>query len=54
MKPIITRLHHWLTWKTVCAWCKPQRRIKGAPWAQQITHGMCKTCYDKAMKGIPR
>lgn len=43
-RSLCQRLAHWWTFKTVCAWCQPQRRTSGAPWAKTVSHGMYPKC----------
>jgi hypothetical protein len=44
----------WWTLKTVCAWCKPQRRLSGNPFAGRVSHGVCKHCLEKQFAEIGR
>ena len=48
-------LWRWFTWKHVCAWCVPQRRLAGNPWARNVTHTICLPCMERQrMALIPK
>lgn len=51
-RSIFVRVWHWLTWKHVCAWCVPQRRLAGNPWARHVTHTICLGCMERQRRAI--
>lgn len=54
LKPRVAPVRVWFQWKSVCAWCKPMRRMRGNPFAPNVTHGMCERCQRAIQAELQR